>query len=210
MLVDVSGSHAEDDESTNESALPSRDAKVTRNPTKSNNESITFRVYSDAMDRLRKEAGEKDISVNTLVNQLLRGHVEWHSIAAKAGFISVRKGFVKTMIDKFSDQEVKMLAEHIARTSNRDMLMIFRNKISIDCAVDFVESWLRASGFAYRHESKAIGTHSFVIQHDMGRKWSLYLAELYRHLFEQCKATRFVYDARDSTMSFVLEGQLRA
>lgn len=171
---------------------------------KSNNESITFRIYSDAVNRLRIEAKEKDISFNTLVNQILKSHVEWHSVAADAGFISVRRGFVKTIIDRLSDEEVKTLAKQVAQATNHDILMIFENKVNTESAIIFLEAWLRASGFPYRYGFKDDNTHSFVIQHDMGRKWASYLGELFGYMFEECKANKFNYEARDSTLSLLL------
>lgn len=189
-----------------ENEYPTQDGKLSgKKTTRSKNESVTFRISSDVVTRLRKEANDEDINLNTLVNQILRNHIEWHSAASKAGFISVRRGFVKPLMDKLSEEEVRMLAAEIATTSNRDLLLILRNKVSIESASDYIESWLRTSGFAYRRESKTTGNYSFVIQHDMGRKWSLYLGELYKHLFEECNAIRFFYDARDNLLSFTVE-----
>jgi predicted DNA binding CopG/RHH family protein len=209
MVVDFSRGSVNEEESIDGNPPQNREIIVKRNAAKSNNESITFRIYSDAVTRLRKEANEKDISFNTLVNQILKNHVEWHCVAANAGFISVRRGFVKTIIDRLSNDEVKALAEHIAKTTNHDILMIFENKINTESAIDFLEAWLRASGFPYRYQLKEDNTHSFVIQHDMGSKWALYLGELFRHLFAECKANKFAYDARESTLSLLLEGQIK-
>ena len=208
MVGNISRSGGAEEKLPNRNSGQSRDT-ILKASTKSNNESITFRIYSDAVTKLRKEANEKDISFNTLVNQILKNHVEWHSVAANAGFISVRRGFVKTIIDRLSDEEVKLLAEHIAKTTNHDILMLFENKINTESAINFLEAWLRASGFPYRYQLKEDNTHSFVIQHDMGSRWALYLGELFRHLFAECKANKFAYDARESTLSFVLEGQLK-
>ena len=123
-----------------ENEFPRQDGIVgNRKPTRSKNESITFRIYSESVTRLRKEANDEDISTNNLVNQILRNHIEWHCVASKAGFISVRRGFVKAMIDKLSEEEVKMIAREIAISSNRDFLMILRNKVSLESAIDFVE-----------------------------------------------------------------------
>lgn len=192
-----------------ENGFPRKDGKVaSQKPRSSKNESITFRIFSESITRLRKEANEEDISMNTLVNQILKNHISWHSVASKAGFISVERRFVKVMIDKLSEEEVTRLAMEIATTSNRDLLMILRNEISLDSAIDFIESWLRICGFAYRREADTNGKYSFVIQHDMGRKWSLYLGELYKHLFEDCKASRYSYDARESLLSFTIEARL--
>lgn len=176
-------------------------------PMKSKNESITFRIHSEAVTRLRKESNDEEISMNTLLNKILKNHNDWHSVASKAGFIAVRRVLLRTLIDKLSEEEVKMLAAQIAITTNRDFLMILRNKVSVESAIDYVESWLRTSGFIYRHQSNAnaTGNYSFVIQHDMGKKWSLYLGELYKHLFEECGASRFFYDSRDNMLSFTVE-----
>jgi len=54
-------------------------------------ESATFRIDSKALKSLRHEAGQKDISTKTLVNQIIKDHLNWHSNAAKAGFIAVRR-----------------------------------------------------------------------------------------------------------------------
>jgi hypothetical protein len=125
VVVSFSEVDENENESTDGRQLPRRNGLMRRqDPSRSKNESITFRVNSDSLTKLRKEADEKDISVNILVNQILRNYVSWHSVAAKAGFISIRRGFVKALIDKLSEEEVKMLAEQIARTSNRDFLII--------------------------------------------------------------------------------------
>src|SRR5215210_8523928 len=58
--------------------------------TRKKTESITFRLESEILVSLRQEARRKDVSVNTLVSQIARQHTNWHSLAAQAGFISVR------------------------------------------------------------------------------------------------------------------------
>ena len=57
-------------------------------------ESITFRLDSIILNKLHREADQKEISVNTLVGHIIRRHVDWHSNAAKAGFITVKEGIV--------------------------------------------------------------------------------------------------------------------
>ena len=54
-------------------------------------ESVTFRIDSKALKNLRREADQKEISTNTLINQIIKDHLNWHSNAAKAGFVAVRR-----------------------------------------------------------------------------------------------------------------------
>jgi len=171
---------------------------------KPKNENITFRLDSSMVSRLRKEADEKEISVNRLVSQIIKHYIDWHSIAPKAGFIPVRKYLVTHLLDKLSEEQLKANAEQVASTTNLDILMLFKNKISIESALDFIESWLKASDIVYIHERIEF-KHTFVIHHNMGQQWSIYLGELYTHLFNLFKARDFKYEARHGTLSFVLE-----
>jgi len=75
--------------------------------------SVTFRIESEALKNLRREAGQKDISINTLVNQLIKDHLNWHSNAAKAGFISVRRPFISKIIKYLPEQEIISQAEYV-------------------------------------------------------------------------------------------------
>jgi hypothetical protein len=44
--------------------------------------------------------------------------------------------------------------------------------------------------------------HVFIIQHDMGMKWSLFLAEIYRNLFEELGVRNAQFDITASTLAF--------
>jgi hypothetical protein len=126
---------------------------------------------------LRHEAEQKDISTNTLVNQIIKDHLNWHSNAAKAGFVAVRRPFITRVINNLSEQEIISLAEYVAKAANKDALLLMKNEYTIKSALDFIEYWIKISGYPYRHEESNNGEnkHSYVIQHDMGKKWSIYL-----------------------------------
>jgi hypothetical protein len=167
---------------------------------KTKNESVTFRVNTEILNRLKKEASDSDISPSTLVNQLIKNHVGWHSVAPKAGFIPVGRVLITKLFEELDDQEIRSIANHVAKASNRELLLHLRTEITTEAALDFFESWLKASNFGYRYQGTDNFRHSYVVQHNMGKKWSLYVGELYKHLFEECKAQKFEYDAREDTL----------
>jgi predicted HicB family RNase H-like nuclease len=72
--------------------------QTTSTTTREKSESVTFRINSKVLKNLRREAEQNDISTNTLVNKLIKDHLNWHSNAAKAGFVSVRRPFVSKVI----------------------------------------------------------------------------------------------------------------
>ncbi|MFZ1077783.1 MAG: hypothetical protein WAN47_10185 [Nitrosotalea sp.] len=77
--------------------------------------SVTFRIDSNELKQLKKEADHKEISLNTLAGQIFRQHIDWHSNAPKAGFVSVTKGLISGMLNKISDEEILKLAEYTAK-----------------------------------------------------------------------------------------------
>jgi hypothetical protein len=131
----------------------------------------------------------------------------------KLGFISVRRELIVKLMEKLLEQEISSIVEYIAKTSNKDFIMMLRNQYNIESALDLIETWIRISGYPYRHEVDGDNTnnnnyttvHSYILQHDMGRKWSLYLSELYRHLFEEFGLEKSYFDITDNTLSFKVD-----
>jgi predicted DNA-binding ribbon-helix-helix protein len=174
--------------------------------TKKKTESITFRLESEILRSLRQEAKRKDVTVNTLVSQIAKQHTNWHSTAAQAGFIYVRKPFVIKLFESQNDEQIKSLAKHVALTSNKDFLLMLRRKYNIHSALDMIETWVSASGYSYSHNTEDLGysnrLHSFIVQHHMGMKWSLYISELYKNFFEEFGVRNAQFDMTDSTLAF--------
>jgi hypothetical protein len=178
---------------------------ITENGINSNNgnnsKSITFRLDSIILNKLYHEAEQKDISVNTLVSHIIKRHIEWHSNAAKAGFVAVRRGLLSNLINKLPEKDISSIAEYIAKNETKDFVLLLRNQYNIESALDVIETWIKISGYPYRHEAD-YSRHSYVIQHGMGKNWSLYMAELYRFLFEEFGLQRVEFDLNHNTLDF--------
>ena len=171
---------------------------------KRNTESITFRLDADILNKLRMEAAQKDVSLNTLISQVIKLHSDWHSNAPKAGFIAVRRAFLTNLMDKLSPDEVSFISKDLARKETKDFVMLLRNEYNIASALNVAESWIRISGYPFRHENSDT-VHSYVIQHDMGKKMSIYLASIYDNLFKEFALEKVQTDISDNTISFVVD-----
>ena len=167
-------------------------------------ESITLRLDSIILNKLHREAEQKDISVNTLVSHIIGRHIDWHSNAAKAGFVTVRRGLLIDLINRLPEKEISSIAEYIAKKETKDFVLLLRNEYNIESALDVIETWIKISGHPYRHEV-SYTRHSYVIQHDMGMNWSLYMAQQYRFLFEEFELKKVDFDITDNTLDFVVD-----
>jgi hypothetical protein len=167
-------------------------------------ESIILRLDSIILNKLQHEAEQKDTSVNALVTHIIRRHIDWHSNAAKAGFVTVRRGLLIDLINRLPDKEISSIAEYITKKETKDFVLLLRNEYNIESALDVIETWIKISGHPYRHEVN-YSRHSYVIQHDMGKNWSLYMAEQYRFLFEEFELKRVEFDINDNTLDFIVD-----
>lgn len=133
---------------------------------------------------LRQEARERQISTNVLISQIFRQYLDWHSGAAKAGFVLVRRGTILKLLENTPQERIRDIGRSIGINESKDFVLILRHEFSLMSALDVVETWVKISGYSYKHEIRG-GTHSLVIHHDMGMKWSIYLSEIYKSIFEQ-------------------------
>jgi predicted DNA-binding ribbon-helix-helix protein len=177
-----------------------RGASSSPSPAKTT-ESVTLRLDKDILDKLKKEAKEKQISLNVLMGQIAQQHLEWHSHSVKAGFITVRRGKIMKILEKITEKDIVEIAEYVAKKESKGFVMMLRNEYNITSALDVIETWIKISGYSYRHEIRG-SEHSYIIQHEMGKKWSLYLRELYRFIFEDFGLPRVDFDVSDDMLSF--------
>ena len=91
----------------------------------------------------------------------------------------------------------------------KDSILLMRNEYTIKSALDLLESWIKISDFPYRHNetNNDQNKHSYVIQHDMGMKVSIYLARLYQFVLDdlnlgQNKTIKF--HKTESTLAFTI------
>lgn len=185
-------------------------ASKTRSASKSESATGTFRLDMELLDGLREEAEQKRTSLNTLVAQVLRSHAEYHTFASKGGMVSMPKTLLIRMMESLSEQEVIALSEHIARNELKDTILLMKGTYNPEALMDFIESWTRVGGYPYRHHvedgdnGKSTRRHTFVMQHDMGERWSLYYVELFRFAFGQSDI-KLNFQHTANTVSFEAE-----
>lgn len=169
--------------------------------TKPKSESITFRIEKTLLDKLRQESEQKQVSTNTLASQIFRQHINWHANAAKAGMIPTPRNFIIKLIDQIDEFTVVQLAEYVVKNEIKDIILLLRQEYDPSTFLDVIKSWFEVSGFPYRHNVKN-GEHSFVIQHDMGKKWSLYLAKVFQYVFQELLSQKPKTEITASTLMF--------
>ena len=175
---------------------------------KSATEGVTFRLPSDNLDQLCKEAETRQISVNTLVNQIINEHLDWHLYAAQAKLYYVPKPFISRVLEKFTEQQLADLAEASAKKDFVDIGLLLRGEFTISSFLSILENWSRISDIPYRTEENET-TQKIIIEHNMGSKYSYLFKEIYRRLLENAFETKTQFDTTDNTIVLTLDKEAR-
>ena len=195
---------------------PTRDTVTTGGSPKNNNnnsirissESISFRLHKVQLDQLRQEAIEKRISLNTLVSQIVDSYVNYNSKLSAAGIKPVPKAIIVALVEAYSEAELKTIAEQVQKKITIDLAMQLRGKYDFETLVDIFDSWLRATGFSYRHDKDAENKnrHNFIFHHNLGRKYSVFAAERFKVYFEPLATKEVEYSITDNSVFITVEG----
>src|SRR5215831_12202392 len=84
-------------------------------------EGITFRIPSSSINQLREESKKKQVSLNTLVNQVLKDRLDWHTYATQARMFHVPKSTVSRLIDNLTEEG---LSKHAITIATKDFVEI--------------------------------------------------------------------------------------
>ena len=167
--------------------------------------SITFRLNQKILERIKKEANHNRTSVNTLAGQVFQDYVDYNALAAKAGMVSFPKTLLIRLMDNLSDKEFEKTATWIMENEMKDVILLLTDNYDTNSILDMVESWVRISGFAYRHDYDSHGKHKFLIQHNMGTRWSLFLEKLFRYTFEDVQQQDVEFNITKDVISFSVD-----
>jgi hypothetical protein len=150
---------------------------------KKTTKTASFRIDDSLLNALLEDSNSKQISLNTLVNQILREYIDWYANAPKVGYMIVRKSLISAILEKFNEEQIRQLAK-ITSKQSREINMLFTSEYTLASALKIIEYKMRMSGYVYRKDVRD-DYHVYVIEHNLGLKWSTYLAELFAAEFRE-------------------------
>lgn len=172
----------------------------------SQTEPSTFRVDTALLDQLRLEANRKQINLNTLVNQIFKLHVEWHAKAAMAGYVPLHRTLIKAMVDCLTEDEIDRIGNAYAHDLSDASLILTGKKHSSESVLELVDRWVKGSGFEYNREiDKENDRRVYVIQHNMGEKWSRLMAQILKQAISPFSYGTGNFAATDNTVLVALK-----
>jgi hypothetical protein len=192
---------------TNNNKLRDEFAVDTKNSSEhKKSRSITFRLDSNTIDELQREADQSQISLNILINQVLKRYSDWDRYENRVGMMPVPKAMLTSLIDKaidmakkngikeqdigpFRHQIIKQAAE-VAFGIMKDAVLFMKKQYNLWTVLLVLQEHMKVSGINSDHRIEGGRKHVYVIQHELGENWSLFTKELLKLIFENLAKVR--------------------
>jgi hypothetical protein len=175
--------------------------------------SVTFRLDSSVIDELQTEADSREISLNVLVNQILKRYSEWDRYENKIGMMPVPKVILSSLIDKaisvakssgikdidrYRDDIIKQAAQ-LAFGLMKDSVLFMKKQYNLWVVLAVLEEYMKVSGIKADHKIEGSRKHVFIIQHELGENWSLFTKELLALIFQNLANVRAEINTTSNT-----------
>lgn len=182
--------------------------------TGSKTRSITFRLDPTVVDELQREADQREVSLNVLVNQVLKRYCNWDRYESKIGVmpvpkimlsdimdkaISIAKQTGMTDIDLYRDQIIKEAA-HSAFNLIKDSVLFMKQSYNLWTVLAVLQEYMRVSNITSDHRLEGARRHVFIVQHELGENWSLFTKELFSYIFEDLANVRAEVDITSNSV----------
>lgn len=160
----------------------------------------SFRLNKEILAKLKKEAENENISLNSLVNKIIDTYVSWHSSAKKLGLIPVTPNVLADLFKNLSEDEIKKLAKKQVPVISENLLL-FRQEDTLEAFLDSAKDYFTVCGFPFSIQEKN-GTMKISLRHNVGKKYSLYLQEIIRERMEQLTKEKSSVSITTNTITF--------
>ncbi|HEX2014610.1 MAG TPA: hypothetical protein VLA68_05215 [Nitrososphaera sp.] len=175
--------------------------------------SVTFRLDSSVIDELQTEADSREISLNVLVNQILKRYSEWDRYENKIGMMPVPKVILSSLIDRaisvakssgikdidrYRDDIIKQAAQ-LAFGLMKDSVLFMKKQYNLWVVLAVLEEYMKVSGIKADHKIEGSRKHVFIIQHELGENWSLFTKELLALIFQNLANVRAEINTTSNT-----------
>jgi len=140
--------------------------------------------------------------LNSLANQVFSHHLNWYANAPKAGLVPLPKVLLCMILDSLPKEEIIQIADYMAEKEIKSIILILKKEHTLQSFMDVVSEWAKTANFPYSHVEKNDGKHQYIIQHDMGKKWTVYFERVFKKILEQLGIKEIQFDNTESTLVF--------
>jgi hypothetical protein len=145
----------------------------------------SFRINESAFLALEEEARKRNISLNTLVNQLFMSYANFDRYFQRLGMLKMSKVTFRKILKAAPDNEIVVQAREVAQNSSRIIILARYGTLSLTSVLDYLNNFAEYANFVERSEVVSPGGKRVItLIHSYGEKGSVFVKAYTKALFE--------------------------
>ena len=162
----------------------------------------SFRFDKKQLEALQSEARRQRESLSSLLNRLIAAYIEYGRFAKQAHALSLSRNTFSLLLNAIGDEELKYAAEKAGKSASGFVAAV-EGDLTISSVRRFA-TLLSAHADMFEFNEPKDTEAYWVLLHELGPKWSLFLAHYFGAIFAEAKI-RVRTEASDRTVTFWLE-----
>ena len=159
----------------------------------------SFRISENAFLALEEEARKRNISLNTLVNQLFLSFANFDRSFQKFGMLKISNVAYRRTLKAVPNEEIVEAAREVAQNSARVVLLTRYGTISLAGILEYLKSLADyAYWFEYNEVLSPERKRVVTLTHSLGEKFSLFMVAYSKSLFDQIAMNPILTSTEDS------------
>jgi len=140
-----------------------------------------YKLPTTQIKELENEATSRGIPVNTLLKQILDKFFRWDRFTDKSGLVQVPSEVLKTLDDTIDEDDINAMTVAAKQVLEKYTLFL-KGKYDLKRCLETLEDYMKSSGMSSDHKIEG-DSHHFIIQHNLGMRWSEFVEQLFKELF---------------------------
>jgi hypothetical protein len=136
----------------------------------------SFRIDKSFAEILHHEADRMGISVNAMMNSILKQYTEFTRFQSKLDMIVINRSIFKNVLKHLDEHQSYDLGLEMGKELPNDFILFWKKNISIDSVIEYIEKILCIYGrLGTYDEMFDMNNRIFVIRHRLGVNGSKFL-----------------------------------
>ncbi len=138
---------------------------------KSRSKLTTVRIPEDLHRIIQIEAREENIGFNTVVNRLLKKHVEWDRFANRFGMVSLSRETIVSLLDAIDDEKIEEIAASLV-PKIKEMVDFWFQSSDLESWIKFLTLISKYGGEGTVFANTSGAQTKLHLRHGLGSKWT--------------------------------------
>ena len=163
----------------------------------------SFRVDAELSNVLDEESERMGVSVNALVNMILKRYSDFTRFLSKIDMIVINRELLKTLFDSYPEDDIYGIGVSAGEIIARDTILFWKKSLTFESVLEYIEKIVCRYGYLGTYdEAELNGMRIIVIRHRLGKKGSQFLHGYLKTTLRETINLDSIFELTDSSVKF--------